>query len=118
MEMNGSKVTLYALLETPMICLLPGFLTGLYICKRLCKEKQHFEVYSWRNKAARVTAAVALMAVLALLKWAITKVNRDAIEAVLMGTCSYICGMLIAGVIPMLLPFPEVKPENAQPLVV
>lgn len=116
--MNGSKVTLYALLGTPIICLLPGFLTGLYVCKQFWREKPHFEVYSWNNKAARVIAAVALMGIFYLLKWAINKINRDAIEAVLISFCSYCCGALIAVVIPMLRPFPEVKPENAQPLVV
>ena len=116
--MNASKVTLYALLETPIICLMPGFLTGVYLCKRICKEKQQEIVYNWNNKAARVAAGFALIGLVYLLRWAIKKINRDAIEAVLIGACSYFGGLLIAAVIPMLRPFPEVKPENAQPLVV
>lgn len=116
--MNASKVTLYALLETPIICLMPGFLTGLYLCKRFCKEKQQEIVYNWNNKAARVAVGFALIGLVYLLRWVIQKINRDAIEAVLLGVCSYFGGLLIAAVIPMLQPFPEVKPENTQPLVV
>ena len=118
-EMNAEKVTLHALVQTPSICFLPGFLTGLFLSSRLLpKDRVHVTVYSWKNLAARVLLVLTILITGYFFIWLSRKINREAIEAILLGTISYFTGLLIAAVTPMFRPFPEIKPENAQPLVV
>lgn len=112
--MNGKKAMWQTLKKLPRICLLPGFVAGLYIAEKYRKPGYRWTCISLRNIVIRLLFALFVLGMAYLFRWAVDNVASSTATAVARGCGAYVAGAVLAYVLPMLTAFPEGREDDLE----